>query len=79
MGKQTRLYGLFHKDANGKWVRESPTLAFKKDAAVRIFQNRLLMGSLEEGLQMALRPVNQDTLTKVGWLQRMEEQRETIR
>lgn len=53
--KEKRMYGLFEKQ-DGKWVRLYPTFSAKKSGAVRIFQNLLLGGVLEDK-QRALRPV----------------------
>lgn len=38
---EKRMYGLFEKQ-NGKWVRVYPGMAYPKQTAVRIFQNKLL-------------------------------------
>lgn len=38
---EKRMYGLFEKQ-DGKWVRVYPELAYPKQVAVRIFQNKLL-------------------------------------
>jgi len=54
MSQRKRLYSLFEK-IDGKWVRQSET-ALYKDQAVRVFQTRLLDGSMN-GKCMALRPV----------------------
>jgi len=54
--KEKRLYSVFEKK-DGKWERLT-TLAFKKEAAIRIFQNILLGGSCA-GKEMALRVVKE--------------------
>jgi len=38
---EKRMYGLFEKQ-EGKWVRVYPDMAYTKQTAVRIFQNKLL-------------------------------------
>lgn len=53
--KEKRQYGLFEKQ-DGKWVRLFPNLSFLKSAAARIFQNKLLGGTME-GKEIALKPV----------------------
>lgn len=53
--KETRQYGLFEKQ-DGRWIRLLPNISAKKSAAVRIFQNLLLSGTLE-GKNRALRPI----------------------
>jgi len=51
-----RMYGLFFKNRQGRWVRLYPKLAFRKPAAVRFFQT-LLIGLSLRGKCPALRPV----------------------
>ena len=41
--QKPRMYGLFEMQ-DGKWVRLYPTMAYRKDVAVRLFQNALLAG-----------------------------------
>lgn len=56
MPRETRLYSLFQRNPQtGKWDRVSE-LAYRKTMAVRIFQTRLLNGTMM-GHEMALKPV----------------------
>jgi hypothetical protein len=50
--QESRTYSIFVK-ANGKYIRLS-AMAYRKSAAVRIFQNMLLYGSMQ-GFLMYLR------------------------
>jgi hypothetical protein len=54
--KNARMYGLFFRNRQGRWVRLYPRLAFRKPAAVRFFQS-LLIGLSIRGKCPALRPV----------------------
>lgn len=62
--RQPRLYGLFRRvtvtTKAGKpkrvYIRESASLAFRKDVAVRVFQNALLAG-MYDGVCRELRPL----------------------
>lgn len=40
--RKARLYGLFERQPDGKWLRIYDSLAFRKPDAVRIFQGSLL-------------------------------------
>ena len=43
--RKARMYGLFEQQGwkeDAKWVRLYPTVAYRKDVAVRLFQNALL-------------------------------------
>lgn len=45
-----RLYGLFERTrGTRRWVRLSPTLAFDKETAIRVFQDKLLAPYLDHG------------------------------
>ena len=57
MKRKQRLYGLFEKQEDGKFVRVYDTLAFPKAQAVKFFQNALLSGALYAGKIKELRPV----------------------
>jgi hypothetical protein len=52
---EKRLYGLFEK-REGKWVRLFPEHAYRKEAAIRLFQTQLLNGFFE-GKVRELRPL----------------------
>lgn len=59
MAKETRLYGLFELNAEGKWVRLYPTLSLKKSHAVKVFQSALLAHFLGGAPERRLRPVKE--------------------
>lgn len=63
--KQTRMYGLFErKPGERHWQRIKPTMAYRKDVAVRVFQNALLAPYLDGiGVQRCLRPVKMELPT----------------
>ena len=57
-----RMYGLFERQ-DGKWVRLYPEMAYRKDVAVKLFQNALLAGIFgdAEGVlgERRLRPIKE--------------------
>lgn len=61
--KTKRLYSLFKRaraKKGGKWERISP-LAFPKETAIRLYQNRLLSSAMggDPDYELRLRPVTQ--------------------
>jgi|WetSurMetagenome_2_1015567.scaffolds.fasta_scaffold502854_2 hypothetical protein len=55
-----RRYSVFARVRGGwTWHRLSG-LALPKESAVRVFQSMLLAGSIQHGLEMALKPVSEE-------------------
>jgi len=55
-----RLYTLYQRQhGTRKWTRVHETIAYPKDTAVRVFQNRLISSALgaTPGISLELRPV----------------------
>ena len=55
--RETRLYGLFQLNAEGKWERLLPGVAYRKTEAVKHFQSVLLDGAMGMRAKTCLKPI----------------------